>query len=110
MKPLDSFNFDVRRCIAELDEFEKLLEKEELQEAQDILPFFRNNLHLSAFIASYVGGIVRFDRIKDEFTFFGDFRADLVVGDSVNRTYCFIEFEDATRNSIFVERRRSTSD
>ena len=110
MKSLDPFYFDVRRCIAELEEFEKLLEKAELGEAIDILPFFRKNLYLSAFIASYVAEIVRFDRIKHEFTFFGDFRADLVVGDSVNRTYCFIEFEDATRNSIFVERGRSTSD
>jgi hypothetical protein len=110
LKPLDSFNFDVRKCIAELDEFEKLLEREELRESQDILPFFKSNLHLSAFIASYIAEIVRFDRIKHEFMVFNDFRADLVVGDSVNRTYCFIEFEDATRNSIFVESSRSTSD
>lgn len=110
LKPLDSFNFDVRRCITELNEFEKLLDKEELREAQDVLPFFRSNLHLSAFIASYVAGIVRFDRIKHEFAVFGDFRADLVVGDSVSGTYCFIEFEDATKNSIFVEKGRSTSD
>ena len=110
MKPLDSFNFDVRKCIAELDEFEKLLKQAELRESQDILPFFKKNLHLSAFIASYVAEIVRFDRIKHEFTFFGDFRADLVVGDSTNATYCFIEFEDATRNSIFVKKERSTSD
>ena len=37
-------------------------------------------------------------------------RADLVVGDSTNATYCLIEFEDATRNSIFVKKERSTSD
>lgn len=110
MKPLDSFNFDVRKCIAELDEFEKLLKQAELRESQDILPFFKKNLDLSAFIASYVAEIVRFDRIKHEFTFFGDFRADLVVGDSTNATYCLIEFEDATRNSIFVKKERSTSD
>jgi hypothetical protein len=110
LKPLDSFNFDVRKCIAELDEFEKLLKQAELRESQDILPFFKKNLDLSAFIASYVAEIVRFDRIKHEFTFFGDFRADLVVGDSTNATYCLIEFEDATRNSIFVKKERSTSD
>lgn len=110
MNPLNPFSFDVTTCISELNEFEKLLEQEELREREDILPFFRKNLHLSAFIASYVAEIVRFDRIKHEFTFFGDFRADLVVGDSVNGTYCLIDFEDATRNSIFVERGRSTSD
>lgn len=110
MNPLNPFDFDVIRCIAELEEFEKLLEQEKLLESHDILPFFKRNLHLSAFVASYVAEIVRFDRIKHEFTFFGDFRADLVVGDSVNKTYCFIEFEDATQNSIFVNKGRSTSD
>jgi len=77
LKPLDSFNFDVRKCIAELDELEKLLKQAELREFQDILPFFKKNLHLSAFIASYVAEILRFDTIKHEFTFFGDFRVDL---------------------------------
>ncbi|BBC22515.1 Shedu immune nuclease family protein [Pseudanabaena sp. ABRG5-3] len=110
MNPLNLFDFDVIKCIAELEEFEKLLEQEELLESRDVLPFFKRNLHLSAFVASYVAEIVRFDRIKHEFTFFGDFRADLVVGDSVNKTYCFIELEDATQNSIFVNKGRSTSD
>ena len=110
MNLLNFFDFDVIKCIAELEEFERLLEQEELRESHDIIPFFKGKLHLSAFVASYVAEIVRFDRIRHEFTFFGDFRADLVVGDSVNKTYCFIEFEDATQNSIFVNRGRSTSD
>ncbi|WP_332863611.1 Shedu immune nuclease family protein [Pannus brasiliensis] len=81
----------------------------ELKESSDILPFFRENLHLSAFLASYVPQIARIDRIKHEFTFFGDFRADLVVGDSDKKVYCFIEFEDATRTSIFINKKnRST--
>ena len=110
MNLLNFFDFDVIKCIAELEEFERLLEQEELRESHDIIPFFKGKLHLSAFVASYLAEIVRFDRIRHEFTFFGDFRADLVVGDSVNKTYCFIEFEDATQNSIFVNRGRSTSD
>ncbi|WP_313934962.1 Shedu immune nuclease family protein [Anabaena azotica] len=48
--------------------------------------------------------------MKHEFTFYGDFRADLVVGDSINNTYCFVEFEDATEDSIFISKGRSTSD
>jgi hypothetical protein len=39
-----------------------------------------------------------------EYDLFGDFACDLVVGDSVTRTYGFIEFEDASPNSIFVQR------
>jgi hypothetical protein len=111
MKGLDSFTIDLKKCRFELDEFEKLLlNNSELQESKDILPFFKDRLHLSAFIGSYVPNIVRFNQLKHEFSFFGDFRADLVVGDSVNNTYCFIEFEDATKDSIFVNKGRSTSD
>lgn len=111
MKRLDSFNLDLKQCLIELEELEKLLlNNRELKESRDILPFFKQRLHLSAFIGYYVSGVNRCDRIKHEFTFFGDFRADLVVGDSVNNIYCFIEFEDATKDSIFVDTGRSTSD
>lgn len=110
MTILDSIEWDFIKCCSELDQFDRLLDKDELRESSDILPFFKENLHLSAFIASYVPQIARFDRIKHEFTFFGDFRADLVVGDSVNKAYCFIEFEEATRTSIFINKKgRSTS-
>ncbi|MBK1987877.1 DUF4263 domain-containing protein [Sphaerospermopsis aphanizomenoides BCCUSP55] len=111
MKGLDSFTIDLKQCLVELKEFEKLLlNNRELKENKDILPFFKQRLHLSAFIGSYVPNIVRFNHIKHEFTFFGDFRADLAVGDSVNNTYCFIEFEDAMEDSIFVNKGRSTLD
>ncbi|MEM9275497.1 MAG: Shedu immune nuclease family protein [Cyanobacteria bacterium P01_F01_bin.143] len=110
MRNLNPFRLSLTKCVSELDEFDKLLQNEELQEAKDILPFFKKNLHLSAFLGSYVPNINRFDILKHEFTFFGDFRADLVVGDSITRNYCFIEFEDATRNSIFVKKSRSTSE
>ncbi|MEH1904151.1 Shedu immune nuclease family protein [Nostoc sp.] len=111
MKGLDSFNLDLKQCLCELEEFENLLNSNsELKENKDILPFFKQRLHLSAFIGLYVPQIIRFNQIKHEFTFYGDFRADLVVGDSINNTYCFIEFEDATEDSIFLHKGRSTSD
>jgi hypothetical protein len=34
---------------------------------------------------------------------FGAFGADLVVGDSRNNAFAFIEFEDASLGSIFVQ-------
>ncbi|BCL39104.1 Shedu immune nuclease family protein [Nostoc sp. MS1] len=113
MKGLDTFTIDIKQCQYELEEFENLLKsKRELKENQDILPFFKQRLHLSAFIGFYVPQIVRFNKIKHEFTFFGDFRADLVVGDDINNAYCFVEFEDATEDSIFIKNqlRRSTSE
>ena len=39
--------------------------------------------------------------IAREFSVFGDHRADLVVGDTKNGQFCFIEFEDAKGTSIF---------
>jgi hypothetical protein len=112
MTKIDSFNLDISQCFAELKEFEDLLlTKDELSESKDILPFFRSRLNLSAFIAYYAPSMITFDRIKHEFSFFGDFRADLVVGDATHHTYCFIEFEDAAKNSIFTTKRgKSTSE
>lgn len=111
MRGLDSFDIDIKQCWVELEEFENLLrDNKELNERKDILPFFKERLHLSAFIGAYGTNMVRFNQIKHEFTLSGEFRADLVVGDSINNIYCFIEFEDATEDSIFVEKGRSTSD
>jgi hypothetical protein len=90
-------------CRSQLAEFKQLLQsKKSLSERDDILPFFRQRLHLSAFVASYHPQINRFDRVAFEYDLFGDFSTELVVGDSVKRSYCFVEFEDAAPSSIFV--------
>lgn len=104
MKNLDSFHIDIKLCWVELEEFENLLrDNKELNERKDILPFFKEIPHLSASIGWYSPDSYC-NQIKHEFTLFGDFRADLVVGDYVNNIYCFIEFEDATEDSIFVNK------
>ncbi|NER96605.1 MAG: DUF4263 domain-containing protein [Symploca sp. SIO1B1] len=43
-----------------------------------------------------------YHRKISRYDLFGDFVCDLVVGDSVKRSFCFIEFEAAEANSIFV--------
>jgi hypothetical protein len=89
--------------------FARLLNRE-LKENEDILPFFKDRPNLSACIGWYSPDNLC-NQIKHEFTLFGDFRADLVVGDSRNNTYCFIEFEDATKDSIFKNKKgKSTSE
>jgi hypothetical protein len=45
------------------------------------------------------------DRICSEFDVYGDFRCDLAVGEWGRAAYCFIEFEDARKDSIFEKRR-----
>jgi len=85
MKDFLKLEFEPRICRSQLAEFQQLLQsKQSLSERDDILPFFRQRLHLSAFVASYHPQINRFDRVAFEYDLFGDFTADLVVGDSVN--------------------------
>ncbi len=40
-----------------------------------------------------------------EYDLFGDFTADLVVGDSVKSAFCFVEFEEASSGCLFVTNR-----
>jgi len=109
MRGLDSFDIDIKQCWVELEEFENLLRNNrELNERKDILPFFKERLHLSACIGLYPSDNLC-NQIKHEFTLSGEFRADLVVGDSVNNIYCFIEFEDARKDSIFVNKKGKTT-
>jgi len=105
MKNFDRLDFNPKICRQQLNEFQELLQtRQSLGEFDDILPFFKERLHLAAFISSYNPNIIRRNRIAFEYDIFGDFKSDLVVGDSVTNAYCFIEFEDATANSIFVSK------
>ncbi|MCP4107228.1 MAG: DUF4263 domain-containing protein [Desulfobacteraceae bacterium] len=110
MKQFESFDFDPYICRKELKELKSLLdENRELKERQDILPFFRARKHLSVFAGSYVPDIVNFDMIAYEFSFYSDFSSDLAIGDSETKTFCFVEFEDATDTSIFRRRGKKST-
>jgi len=112
MKTFLQFDFNASQCLSEVREFKKLLaENSELGENKDILPFFKKNKHLSAFIASYVPSISQYDLLAYEYDLFGDFVADLVVGDSRSKNFLFVEFEDAKKFSVFKRTgSRSTPD
>lgn len=104
MKKLLPFAFDVQAYRAELDAFGLLLQSaSELSEKTQILPFFRQNEQVS----SRIGLLNPFVTVPDvqafEYDIFGDFAADLVVGDAHAGAYTFIEFEDARRNSVFAQ-------
>jgi len=111
MKPLQPFTLSIKDCFAELDAFDKLLSiKTELKENADILPFFRTHKNIAAYIGSYAPTIVGFDRLSLECTLFGDFRADMIVGDSQRKSYCLVEFEDASKGSVFKNKGRTTTE
>jgi hypothetical protein len=104
MKELDNHIFDLAKYEVELEEFRLLLEsKDELSEKGDILPFFNIRRQLSSQIATIFPKIISTERIAFEFDIFGDFASDLTVGDNKTNTYCFIEFEDAREQSIFLK-------
>ncbi len=112
MKTFDTLVFDPLRCRQEVAELRQWLAAHPvLDERRQILPFFRARRHLSAFVASYNVDLGNYHRIAFEYPLFGDFTCDLVVGDSAQRAYCLIEFEDAGPTSLFIQRgKRATRD
>jgi hypothetical protein len=111
MKSFRSITFDPIAFNRELEGFASLLKaKAELSERADLLPLFRSSPNLTAMLGNLHPGITKVDSIAYEYDLFGDFVCDFVVGDSRRHAYCFIEFEDAKRNSIFIPTSRATSD
>ncbi|HYT92667.1 MAG TPA: Shedu immune nuclease family protein [Gemmataceae bacterium] len=101
--------FDPGQCRKEAEQLRDFLATHpKLQERKHVLPFFKQRLQLSAFLGSYHPEIVRYDLVAHELPLFGDFVADLVVGDSKNSAFAFIEFEDASPGSIFTKKKKGT--
>lgn len=110
MKSFISHTLSYKKCAEELSEFKGLLtSKSYLTERKEILPFFKKNRHLAAFLGSYIPDLVTPDRIAYEFDIFGDFNCDLAVGDSNSSTFLLIEFEDAKNKSLFVKNGAKTT-
>ena len=105
MKQCEPFAYNFEAYERELSEYQTLLsDKTELKEREDILPFFTSRPHLASQIATIHSSIVSTEKIAYEFDVFGDFKCDLAVGEPETHSYCFIEFEDATKDSLFVSR------
>ncbi|QTA93079.1 Shedu anti-phage system protein SduA domain-containing protein [Desulfonema magnum] len=111
MKDFQAFEFDPVLCGQELDKFRNLLDtKAELSEQGELLPLFRESENFTALIGNLHPGITKVDKIAQEYDLFGDFVCDFAVGDSNRNAYCFIELENAKRNSIFKKGTRATSE
>ena len=104
MKRFDGHSLVIEECRKELRAFADLLTaKDELSERDDILPFFRRHRHLACFIGTYIPAIANPDLVAIEFDLFGDFTCDLAIGDSHNKTYLLVEFEDVKAKSLFTD-------
>ena len=105
MKELRPLRFDPVTCRNELEELRGMLASgTDVAERSELLPFFRRSVQLSAYIGVYSPQITHSDLVAHEYSLFGDFTCDLVVGDSRRRAYCFVEFENAAVDSIFTLR------
>jgi hypothetical protein len=105
MKNLQPHCLDPFNCRAEWNDFAKLLTSNtKLSERQDVLPFFKKRKDLSLLICNYFPKIKKPDRIAHEYEIYGDFVADLIVGDSSVHQYLLVEFENGAADSIFKQR------
>jgi hypothetical protein len=99
---LESIIFDHSLFETELAALGSLLaSKAELSEQKEIQPFFKASKHLSAFLGTFVPDIGAATDLAFEFPFFGDYRADLLVGNKSVGRFCVVEFEDGGADSIF---------
>ena len=106
MAVLTSHKINKKQLKDDLVEFKKLLNdpnKPELDELKDIQNLYKSRPDLCAFMGMYNPYIIDKKNLVTacEFSIFGDHKADLVIGDTANHAYSFIEFEDAKEESIF---------
>lgn len=73
-----------------------------LSERTHVLPFFGSRPDLCRLFAQYIPAIKNADCFATEFKIYGDFVADLIVGDFVNGKYLLVEFEDGMPSSVFT--------
>lgn len=110
MKPFESIIPNQDQCKEELERFRSLLSSnEELSELDKLLPLFRECKQLTALLGSFHPGITKTDKIAHEYDL-DDFYCDFVIGDSRRGAYCFIEFEDAKKDSVFLPGQRFVSE
>jgi hypothetical protein len=104
---LESVVFDPVQLDRELQAFEVLLRsKRDLSEATDIQPLFKKSKQLAAYMGTLLPEIRLAREIAFEYPFFGDFKADLLLGHKSAKRFCVVEFEDGRQDSIFKKQPR----
>jgi len=88
MKEFIPIDFDPVQCRAELDRFQTLLaSKQELSERHDLQPLFKECRQLAALIGGGIPRIGPANRLAYEFPVFGDYVADIVIGNFEKKCY-----------------------
>lgn len=98
---LEPVTFNPAAFEKELNQFESLLRKPNLSETKDVLRFFKKKKHLTAYMGTFAPDIGPATELCYEFDFFGDFHADVLLGNLQATEFCVVEFEDGRDDSIF---------
>jgi hypothetical protein len=99
---LESIAFSPAKFEQELKDFEALLtSKADLSETSDIQPFFKKSKHLTAYMGTFALNIAVATELCFEYEFFGDFRADVLLGSKNEKEFCVVEFEDGEQDTVF---------
>jgi len=90
---------DKSACRASILELRDLLQRQrDLNERDDILPFFQRNPHLAPVFAAFNPNVGFPDILAYELSLLGKYTADLVVGNSSTGNFVFVEFENAIQS------------
>jgi hypothetical protein len=106
---LEPIVFDPTTFRKELTDFEGLLKaKSDLSESDDIIPFFKDRKHLTAYIGALYLNIAVASEVCYEFDIGGSFRADMLVGSKADGRFCIVEFEPGQEGALFKKQPNST--
>jgi hypothetical protein len=98
---LDPYVRDLGALQREFHAFDMLMQPgTPLGEKADILPFFRQNRHLAAYLGYANNYLVSPGLLGIEHNLLG-FRCDIAIGDSTTGQFTLVELEDAAADSIF---------
>ena len=104
---LEPVSFDPAVFRKELDEFGALLSsKSDLKEREEVLPFFKDRKHLTAYIGALYLNIAVANEICFGFDITGNFEADVLLGSRAASQFCIVEFEPGEEDAIFQKQRR----
>lgn len=111
MKRLLPHTIDARQARIQWNDYKaNLLSKSNLDEKRDVQPFFYLRYDLAAMLSYYFPSIKTVDVVAHEFIIYGDFVADMIVGDTKEARYLLIEFEDGSPNSVFNKTPKTAPD
>jgi hypothetical protein len=103
MPDFQPYVFDLAAYRQEVHELKQLLDSSADLGEKEILKFFKPRCHVRALIGHYNPSFSSPDRLAWEYPIFGDFRCDFAVGDWNQKTYTFVECEDARPKSLFIK-------